>query len=603
MDYAEIMNIAGKAGKFQIILFVLLGLSNMYPNIENMAANFLNPAHSNWCAVSNISGEEANKYFSPLHPDAHKDAEICVMYGVGWNESTGLPFPNTSYQTPCTDGHYFEQNEFEVTATSQFDLVCDRKNLRSLISPIYTSGVVLGAFGGGMVSDRFGRLTALVVFNVIHLFAGIATALSMNEWMYMVGRMILALCFRASNNTGAVFMLEALSPEHRIRGIIGYQLFYGLGGLFCVGLAYYIRHWRWLQMALVAPLLPMIAYKWVIPESAKWLLVKGRILESAKAILRIAKINSRIVPKGKLEEYITQAESNLKLADNSCETSKVPVSFLFKHPIIRSYLLTFLWTMSSANFIFFGVTLNIDQLFGDVYMNVLVAVLAEFPAYLLLWPGLTMLGRKPTLSLYMALIAVLSTLGTALSYMKDMDLVVTILYVVIRGVANSCICIHLCYVSEVFPTSIRQMTLGLIHAVAGGVSIAASFTGKPAKDVWEPLPLAIYGSMALISALLVLVLPETLGESLPDTVEDTCNLGKKRLPVERFEHSSKKGEFETIVDKNVLINNHVPTVSQNVDIENNYKTIEPILKALQQGNEEYAYNGPASISGSFNIRL
>ena len=48
------------------------------------------------------------------------------------------------------------------------------------------------------------------------------------------------------------------------------------------------------------------------------------------------------------------------------------------------------------------------------------------------------------------------------------------------------------------------------------------------KDVWEPLPLAIYGSMALISALLVLVLPETLGESLPDTVDDTCNLGKNR---------------------------------------------------------------------------
>jgi len=199
-----------------------------------------------------------------------------------------------------------------------------------------------------------------------------------------------------------------------------------------------------------------------------------------------------------------------------------------------------------------------------------------------------LLGRKPTLSIYMSLMAFLSAIGIALSLIEGMDLAVTILYVIIRGIANSCICIHLCYVSEVFPTSIRQMTLGLIHAIAGGVSIAASFTGKPAKDVWEPLPLAIYGGMAFISALLVLVLPETLGESLPDTVDDTCNLGKNRPPVDSFDHSNKGGETKSIVDKNVLINNHVHTVSKAVDIENNYKTIEPVLRALRHDSEEYA---------------
>lgn len=356
-------------------------------------------------------------------------------------------------------------------------------------------------------------------------------------------------------------------------------------------------------MALVAPLLPMIAYKWVIPESSKWLLVKGRIQESAKAFLRIARVNGREIPSSKVEEYIAQGESDLKLASDSCETNKVPVSFLFKHPVIRKYLLAFLWTMSSANFIFFGVTLNIDQLFGDVYLNVLVAVLTEFPAYLLLWPGLTLLGRKPTLMIYMALMAFLSALGIGFSYLEGMEFVVTIIYVVIRGIANSCICIHLCFVSEVFPTSIRQMTLGLIHAMAGGVSIAASLTGKPAKDVWEPLPLAIYGSMAFISVLLTLVLPETLGESLPDTVEDTCNLGVKRLPIESYDYSNKMGDTKSIVDKNVLINNHIHSVSKIIDVESSYKRIEPILDTLQNGNQDFAYNGPESISGSFNIRL
>merc|ERR1719232_1432209 len=154
-----------------------------------------------------------------------------------------------------------------------------------------------------MVSDRFGRLTALVFFNLLHLLAGVATSLAVNEWMYIIGRMFLALCFRACNNTGAVVLLEMLSTKHRIRGVIGYQLFYGLGGLFCVGLAFFIRNWRFLQMALVAPLLPMIAYKWTVPESSKWLFVKGRIQESANAFLRIARINGRGIPSSKIEEY------------------------------------------------------------------------------------------------------------------------------------------------------------------------------------------------------------------------------------------------------------------------------------------------------------
>merc|ERR1711935_337960 len=272
MDYTSVMELAGKAGRFQILIFVLLGLSNMYPNITNMSTNFLNPVHPHWCAVPSISGTEARDEYVPRSPNPHLDFETCEMYGVTWNDTSDPKYPsvNTSYTTGCQNGHYYEQGEFQETVTSEFNLVCDRSNLRDLITPIYTAGVVFGAFGGGMVSDRFGRLTALVFFNLLHLLAGVATSLSVNEWMYMIGRMIMALCFRACNNTGAVFMLETLSSKHRIPGIIGYQLIYGFGGLVCVTLAYFIRNWRWLQIALVAPLVPMVAYKWLIPESPKW---------------------------------------------------------------------------------------------------------------------------------------------------------------------------------------------------------------------------------------------------------------------------------------------------------------------------------------------
>jgi OCT family organic cation transporter-like MFS transporter 4/5 len=39
-------------------------------------------------------------------------------------------------------------------------------------------------------------------------------------------------------------------------------------------------------------------------------------------------------------------------------------------------------------------------------------------------------------------------------------------------------------------------------------------------DHWRPLPLLIYGALALCGGLLSLLLPETLNKKLPDTIEE-----------------------------------------------------------------------------------
>lgn len=46
---------------------------------------------------------------------------------------------------------------------------------------------------------------------------------------------------------------------------------------------------------------------------------------------------------------------------------------------------------------------------------------------------------------------------------------------------------------------------------------------------WKPLPLLIMGSSALIGGIGALInLPETLGNPLPETMDDALNLGKRR---------------------------------------------------------------------------
>lgn len=41
--------------------------------------------------------------------------------------------------------------------------------------------------------------------------------------------------------------------------------------------AKYVEHWRYIQLALNIPTLATLLYIWIIPESLRWLLSKGKV--------------------------------------------------------------------------------------------------------------------------------------------------------------------------------------------------------------------------------------------------------------------------------------------------------------------------------------
>lgn len=86
--------------------------------------------------------------------------------------------------------------------------------------------------------------------------------------------------------------------------------------------------------------------------------------------------------------------------------------------------------------------------------------------------------------------------------------------------------------AEQFPTVIRNVGMGTASMFARVGGILAPYINLLA-EVWKPFPLIIFGTCALAGGLLSLFLPETLNKTLPETIEDGENFGKR---------SSKKGE-------------------------------------------------------------
>lgn len=80
--------------------------------------------------------------------------------------------------------------------------------------------------------------------------------------------------------------------------------------------------------------------------------------------------------------------------------------------------------------------------------------------------------------------------------------------------------------AEMLPTLIRSGGVGTFSTFSRFGALLAPFVPL-LKPIYSFLPLLVFGSFAFISGVLATTLPETLGQKLPDTIEEAENIGKK----------------------------------------------------------------------------
>lgn len=99
-------------------------------------------------------------------------------------------------------------------------------------------------------------------------------------------------------------------------------------------------------------------HRFIIPESPRWLLCKGRIAEVKAIIKKACEFNGREVPANidKLLKPPVQEEQ-----DEGCIS-------LFGSKYLRLITICFVCIWFTMNVVYYGLVLNMSQ-FGDVYLN------------------------------------------------------------------------------------------------------------------------------------------------------------------------------------------------------------------------------------------
>lgn len=88
-------------------------------------------------------------------------------------------------------------------------------------------------------------------------------------------------------------VIEVIGPSWR--GLAGnlFCLPFALGYMVLPGVAYFLRDWRTLQLVLSVPSILQLVVYWLLPESPRWLLRKGRTVQAEKILRNMAKWNNR----------------------------------------------------------------------------------------------------------------------------------------------------------------------------------------------------------------------------------------------------------------------------------------------------------------------
>ncbi|XP_032138833.1 solute carrier family 22 member 12 isoform X1 [Sapajus apella] len=557
MAFSELLDLVGGLGRFQVLQTVALMVSIMWLSTQNMLENFSAavPSHRCWAPLLDNSTAQA-----AIPGELSPEALLAVSIPPGPNQRPHqcrrfrqpqwqLLDPNATASSwseadtePCVDGWVYDRSTFTSTIVMKWDLVCDSHALKPMAQSIYLAGILVGAAACGPASDRLGRRLVLTWSYLQMAVTGTAAAFAPTFPVYCLLRFLLAFAMagimmstgslRRSPNwrhagglhagsradpLGLLAVIEWTAARARTLVMTLNSLGFSFGHFLMAAVAYGVRDWTLLQLALSVPFFLFFLCSWWLAESARWLLTTGRLDQGLQELRRVAAINR----KGAVWDSLTP-EVLFSAMREELRVGQAPASLgtLLRIPSLRlrTCISTLCWF--TFGFTFFGLALDLQALGSNIFLLQTLIGVVDIPAKTGTFLLLTHLGRRPTQATSM-LLAGLCILANTLVPQEMGALRSALAVLGLGGVGAAFTCMTI-YSSELFPTVLRMTAVGLGQMAArGGAILGPLVRLLDVHGTW--LPLLVYGMVPVLSGLATLLLPETQNLPLPDTIQDVQN--------------------------------------------------------------------------------
>uniref|UniRef100_A0A8C8VQF4 Major facilitator superfamily (MFS) profile domain-containing protein n=1 Tax=Pelusios castaneus TaxID=367368 RepID=A0A8C8VQF4_9SAUR len=496
MAFGDLLEKVGSSGPFQFLCVLLLTAPALLIASHNLVQNFSAASPEHQCRTL-VPSTNASRVGNTTV--AHGEVSLALRRERCWllagthrlhprlNGSLG----RAGEAQPCRDGWHYDRSTFSSTIVTEWDLVCDLSTLPALAQTLFMAGVLLGALFFGVFSDRFGRRVVLLSSLLLVAVMGTGAALSLDFYTYCAFRLLSGIGLSGFLLNYICLSLEWVPTKSRAL-VVTWLSYCSTGGqVVLAGLAYGIRDWRWLQLAISIPFFIFFLCAWWIPESARWLIINHRTQTALSNLQRVARINGKQLGR-----------NSISLEVRRCSlTPRVPSKPYF-----------------STNLAYFGLSMDLPAFGLDIFLVQTFFGAIDILAKMTCALALNYFGRRA--------IQATSLILAGIFLLGNIPMLMVRLTLVVLGkgcLAASSVCSYL-YGGELFPTAVRQTGTGFNTVMArlgGMVAPAVLVVGEQLPF----LPLLIFGVAPVMSGVTACFLPEMRNVPLLDTVEqveDRC---------------------------------------------------------------------------------
>ncbi|XP_063591453.1 organic cation transporter protein-like [Penaeus indicus] len=423
---------------------------------------------------------------------------------------------------PCTEWD-FDTSVFTSTLTSEFDLVCEREHLQATYQGIYMLGTFVSPLLGGYLADRYGRLVVVIITQVVVTITSVGIVFLSNFTLILAVRFVMG---SVNLLTFFVLAMEVCEPKHRSTVGILIGLPWALGTMWWGMMAYFIRDWRWLQLAVSLPTLLVFPFLYMLDESPRWLIVRGHHEKALKVLQKAARWNKATLPPpsnlyalmSDIQEESTTAKHKPKAGDKSKKCRFLSAPALLSTREIATITAAVCLDFFAVSLVFDGLNLSGANFSADPFLYIILGGLMEVPGYSLTAPLIQRCGRRwPTSASYL----ICGVFILALAFIPtDVSWLVMTLAMSGKLCISGAYQIVYVYSTELFPTEVRSQGIGAASVFAQLASTISPYIASFLGPILPWVPSLVFGGASLVAGLGTLALRETLGVPLPDTITD-----------------------------------------------------------------------------------